>query len=256
VIFASCLSVIWRVLFSVYQTSFLSVIFTSFILGFVQEVVSLLFGEFYSLCYFTSFGLGFGEFTLERIADRGPIVVLALVEGTSRTYDAIKVPQEAADVPQETLHVSQEALHVPQETPHEPQVIYSGDLPATFAAATFAFAFVVAWRSDADPFHTWAAWVTKVSPPLKGTSTRPVFADRVVLARSVLLSEKMIWPTWFLAPLPPSSLWKQLHVSAAMALTTILLALSRPAWASKSSILTWSRLLIPVMLRATLLKAT
>jgi hypothetical protein len=72
VIFTSCLSVILRVLFSVYQTSFLSVIFTSFILGFIQGVVSLLFGQFYSVCYFASFGLGFGEFTLERIADRGP----------------------------------------------------------------------------------------------------------------------------------------------------------------------------------------
>jgi hypothetical protein len=89
VICASCLSVILRVLFSVYQTSFLSVIFTSFILGFIQGVVSLLFGQFYSVCYFTSFGLGFGEFTLERIADRGPIVVM--VEGASRTYD-VKVP--------------------------------------------------------------------------------------------------------------------------------------------------------------------
>jgi hypothetical protein len=90
VIFASCLSVIWRVLFSVYQTSFLSLIFTSFILGFVQEVISLLFGEFYSLCYFTSFGLGFGEFTLEHDGAPYPrIVVLALVERTSRTYDAI-----------------------------------------------------------------------------------------------------------------------------------------------------------------------
>jgi hypothetical protein len=55
VIFASCLSVILRVLYSVYQTSFLSVIFTSFILGFIQGVVSLLFGQFYSVCYFTSF---------------------------------------------------------------------------------------------------------------------------------------------------------------------------------------------------------
>jgi hypothetical protein len=44
--------------------------FTSFILGFVQEVISLLFGEFYSLWYFTSFSLGFGEFTLERASSR------------------------------------------------------------------------------------------------------------------------------------------------------------------------------------------
>jgi hypothetical protein len=51
VIFARCLSVILQVLFSVYQTSFLSVIFTSFILGFIQGVVSLLFGQFYSVCY-------------------------------------------------------------------------------------------------------------------------------------------------------------------------------------------------------------
>jgi hypothetical protein len=76
------------------------------------------------------------------------------------------VPGDAHHVPQETHHVPQETPHVPQETPHGPQAgshVYSGDLLATNAAATFAFAFVVAWRSDADPFHTWAAWVTKVS---------------------------------------------------------------------------------------------
>jgi hypothetical protein len=58
--------------------------------------------------------------------------------------------------------------------------IYSGDRPAKSDAAILAFAFVVAWRSVADLFHTWAAWVTKVSPPLRGTSTCPVLADRVV----------------------------------------------------------------------------
>jgi hypothetical protein len=52
---------------------------------------------------------------------------MALVDGTSRTYDAIKVPQGATDVPQETLHVPQEALHVPQETPHEPQCVGGRD---------------------------------------------------------------------------------------------------------------------------------
>ena len=58
-------------------------------------------------------------------------------------------------------------------SPRRPEgvaVAYSGDLLAKSAAATFAFAFVVARRSEADPFHTWAACVTKVSPPLRGTS--------------------------------------------------------------------------------------
>ena len=58
-------------------------------------------------------------------------------------------------------------------SPRRPEgvaVAYSGDLLAKSAAATFAFAFVVARRSKADPFHTWAACVTKVSPPLRGTS--------------------------------------------------------------------------------------
>jgi hypothetical protein len=92
--------------------------------------------------------------------------------------------------------------------------------------------------------------------PLRGTSTSPVFADRVVFARLFLLSEKRNLPTWFRAPFPPSSLWKQPHVSAATALITILFAPLRPAWASRSSILTWSRLRVPVMLQATSLKAT
>jgi hypothetical protein len=65
-------------------------------------------------------------------------------------------------------------------------------------AAFFAFAFVVACRSLADLFHTSVAWVMKVSPPSRGTSTSPVFADRVVLAVPVLLSEKRSLTTWFL----------------------------------------------------------
>jgi hypothetical protein len=73
-------------------------------------------------------------------------------------------------------------------------------------AAFFAFAFVVAWRSVADLFHMWAAWVTKVSPLLRGTSTSPVFADRVVFAVPILLSEKRSLPTWFQAPFLPSLL--------------------------------------------------
>jgi hypothetical protein len=47
----------------------------SFILGFVQEVISLLFVEFYSLWYFTSFSLGFGEFILEGGVELVTIVV-------------------------------------------------------------------------------------------------------------------------------------------------------------------------------------
>jgi hypothetical protein len=83
---------------------------------------------------------------------------------------------------------------------------YSGDRPAKSDANFLAFAFVVAWRSVADLIHTWAAWVTKVSPPVIGTSTCPVLADRVVFDVAVLLSEKMILPTWFGEPSLPSSL--------------------------------------------------
>jgi hypothetical protein len=43
---------------------------TSFILGFVQQVFSLLFAEFYSLCYLPSFILGFGEFSLEEVTSK------------------------------------------------------------------------------------------------------------------------------------------------------------------------------------------
>jgi hypothetical protein len=101
-----------------------------------------------------------------------------LVSSTAeRILVAVKVPQDATYVPQETPHVPQEVPHVPQETHHVPQetfhdmqVTYSGDLLAMFAAAALAFAFVVARRSETDPFHTWAACVTKVSPPLRGTS--------------------------------------------------------------------------------------
>jgi hypothetical protein len=92
-------------------------------------------------------------------------------------------------------------------------------------AVFFAFAFQVACCSVANLFHTWAAWVTKLSPPHRGTSICPVFADRIVFAVPVLLSKKRILPTWFLAPSFPSSLWKQLHLSATTALTTILFAL-------------------------------
>jgi hypothetical protein len=74
------------------------------------------------------------------------------------------------------------AVHVPQD--------YSRVRLAKSDAAFFAFAFEVACRSVADLFHTWAAWVTKVSPPLRGTSICPVFADPVVFAVPVLLSEK------------------------------------------------------------------
>jgi hypothetical protein len=84
--------------------------------------------------------------------------------------DATYVPQETPHVPQEVPHVPQETHHVPQETSHDMQVTYSGDLLAMFAAAALALAFVVARRSETDPFHTWAACVTKVSPPLRGTS--------------------------------------------------------------------------------------
>jgi hypothetical protein len=45
-------------------------------------------------------------------------------------------------------------------------------------AAFLAFVFEVACRSLANPFHTWAAWVTKVSAPL--------FADRVVFAVPII----------------------------------------------------------------------
>jgi hypothetical protein len=100
-----------------------------------------------------------------------------LVSSTAEIIVAVKVPQDATYVPQETPHVPQEVLHVPQETHHVPQetshdmqVTYSGDLLAMFAAAALALAFVVARRSETDPFHTWAACVTKVSPPLRGTS--------------------------------------------------------------------------------------
>jgi hypothetical protein len=40
-------------------------------------------------------------------------------------------------------------------------------------AAFFAFAFVVAWRNGADLFHTWAAWVKKVSPPSQRDFDQP-----------------------------------------------------------------------------------
>jgi hypothetical protein len=74
-------------------------------------------------------------------------------------------------VPGDTHHVPQGTPHAPAGFTHEPQAgshVYSGDWLAKYEAAIFAFAFVVAWHSDADPFHTWAAWVTKVSPPLRG----------------------------------------------------------------------------------------
>ena len=97
-------------------------------------------------------------------------------EATS-VFDKVKVPQDATyvpkempHVPQEVLHVPQETHHVPQETSHDMQVTYGGDLLAMFAAATLALAFVVARRSETDPFHTWAACVAKESPPLRGTS--------------------------------------------------------------------------------------
>jgi hypothetical protein len=55
---------------------------------------------------------------------------------------------------------------------------------------------------------------------------------------------------------PPVIAVKTAPRPAAIALTTILFALSRPAWASRSSILTWSRLRAPLMLRATSFKST
>jgi hypothetical protein len=73
-------------------------------------------------------------------------------------------------------------------------------------AAFLALAFEIACRSAAYPFHTWAAWVTKVLAPLRGTLTSPVFADRVVFAMPILLSVKRSPPTWFRAPFLPSSL--------------------------------------------------
>jgi hypothetical protein len=66
---------------------------------------------------------------------------------------------------------------------------------------------VGAWRSVADLFHSLAACVTKVSPPLRGTVIWSVLADRVVFALAVSLSLNKMEPTWFLAPLCPSSLW-------------------------------------------------
>jgi hypothetical protein len=42
--------------------------------------------------------------------------------------------------------------------------------------------------------------------PLRGTSICPVFANRVVFAVAVLLSEKWSLLTWFEAPFLPSSL--------------------------------------------------
>jgi hypothetical protein len=73
-------------------------------------------------------------------------------------------------------------------------------------AAFLAFAFEAACWSLAEPFHTWAAWVTKVLAPLRGTLTSRVFADRVVFAVPILLSVKRSLLTWFQAPFLPSSL--------------------------------------------------
>jgi hypothetical protein len=70
---------------------------------------------------------------------------------------------DSANVPRDTPHVPQETPYDPQGTPHEPQAgshvpqDYSGDRPAKSDAAFLAFAFLVAWRSMADLFHTWAA---------------------------------------------------------------------------------------------------
>jgi hypothetical protein len=78
---------------------------------------------------------------------------------------------DSANIPRDTPHVLQETPHNPEGTPHELQAgshvpqDYSGNRPAKSDAAFLAFAFVVACRSLADLFHTWAAWVMKVSPP-------------------------------------------------------------------------------------------
>jgi hypothetical protein len=53
-------------------------------------------------------------------------------------------------------------------------------------AAFFAAACVGAARSETDRFHTLAACVTKVSPPLRGTVICPVLADLLVFAVAVL----------------------------------------------------------------------
>jgi hypothetical protein len=93
------------------------------------------------------------------------------------------------------------------------------------------------WRSVANLFRVWDEGVA----PLSGTVIWPVLADRVVFDVAVLLSVNRMEPTWFLEPSCPSLLWKQLHVLAATAFTTILLALSIPARLSRSWMGTWSR---------------
>jgi hypothetical protein len=125
------------------------------------------------------------------------------------TSHGARLPDGLRQRPRRYTQRPQETPHDSQGTPHEPQVgsqvpqDYSGDRPAR---SDDFLAFVVAWRSMADLFYTWAAWVTKVSPPLRETSTCPVFADCVVFEVAVLLSEKMILPTWFWEPSLPSLL--------------------------------------------------
>jgi hypothetical protein len=73
---------------------------------------------------------------------------------------ALDFVTDSANVPGDTPHVPQETPHDPQGTPHKPQAgshvpqDYSGVRPASSDAAFLAFAFVVAWRSVADLFHT------------------------------------------------------------------------------------------------------
>jgi hypothetical protein len=81
-------------------------------------------------------------------------------------------------------------------------------------------------------------------------------AEWVFLPVSDLLSSNMMVPTYFLAPSLPSVLLLHIQASRAIAFTTMAFTLGIPARSSREGIATRSQSRTPVMLLATLLKAT
>jgi hypothetical protein len=162
--------------------------------------------------------------------------------------DTPNVPQETPHDPPGTSHGPQAGVHVPQE-PH-----WSGNFAARFFAAGLAADFDNATLNASDKFHVFAPFDTKVSLPLKGTTAIPAVDARVDLTASPV--SKMVDPTKFFAPFPPSLLCLQFQVSMAMALTTIPLMLGMPALSRSLGTETLSLILTPVIDLGTLLYAT
>ena len=115
-----------------------------------------------------------GQLTLARVGPWASQTICPRRPGGVADVESPRGPEGVADVsPRRPVGVADvESPRRPEGvadvSPRRPEgvaVAYSGDLLAKSVAATFAFAFVVARRREADPFHTWAACVTKVSPP-------------------------------------------------------------------------------------------